>query len=320
MSRRGALTAHQGPQGLPFELWREALVVAPSSGTIVLRGGAYNEQVAVYKTVTIQNYPGEEVWLDGSTAVKGWVKDGTRWRHDGWTTRFDHSPTYTKGAPDLTIKDWQFVNTTTAPMAAHPDQLWINGGRQKQAASLSALTGRQLLPGRVELPALRRIRPDRQVGDSQQPRPGDEHPRIRRRRARHRVPPVRSVGLAYRRRHPGEARRHLGERAHLGDGDDRAQHPGQWRPAPQGHGQLLGHAGHPWPLRRRPGAGPGAGTSEQHRVLQHRSGLGRREARREPRRHGDRQQLLRQLRPGLLGGPVGLQHRHPRLQLQPQLR
>ncbi len=114
--------------------------MAPASGTIVLRGGAYNEQVAVYKAVTIQNYPGEEVWLDGSTAVKGWVKDGTRWRHDGWTTRFDHSPTYTKGAPDLTIKDWQFVNKTIAPMAAHPDQLWISGARQKQAASLSALT------------------------------------------------------------------------------------------------------------------------------------------------------------------------------------
>ena len=26
-------------------------------------------------------------------------------------------------------------------MAAHPDQLWINGGRQKQAASLGTLTG-----------------------------------------------------------------------------------------------------------------------------------------------------------------------------------
>ena len=129
-----------GSASAPLRTLTKALQVAPSSGTIVLRGGAYNERVEIYKTLTIQSYPGEEVWLDGSTAVQGWVKDGARWRHDGWTTRFDHSPTYTKGAPDLTIKDWQFVNTATAPMAAHPDQLWINGGRQKQAASLGALT------------------------------------------------------------------------------------------------------------------------------------------------------------------------------------
>jgi hypothetical protein len=129
-----------GSASAPLRTLTRALVVAPSSGTIVLRAGSYNEQVAVYKTLTIQNYPGEQVWLDGSTTVSGWVKDGTRWRHDGWTVRFDHSPTYTKGAQDSTNQYWQFVNTTTAPMAAHPDQLWIDGSRQKQVASLSAVT------------------------------------------------------------------------------------------------------------------------------------------------------------------------------------
>lgn len=108
-----------------------------ASGTVVMRGGTYNESVAISKSVTVQNYPGEAVWLDGSTEVGGWVKDGTRWRRDGWKTTFDHSPTYTKGAPDSTDQYWQFVNKGTHPMAAHPDQVWIDGSYQTQVASLA---------------------------------------------------------------------------------------------------------------------------------------------------------------------------------------
>ena len=135
MSPNGSDNA-AGSQSAPFRTLTKAAVAAPSNGVVVMRGGTYNEQVAVYKPLTIQNYPGETAWLDGSVGVSGWVKDGTRWRHDNWTTRFDHSPTYTKGAPDSTTPNWQFVNKTTAPMAAYPDQVWINGIFQKQAASL----------------------------------------------------------------------------------------------------------------------------------------------------------------------------------------
>lgn len=129
--------AASGSAAAPVRTVTRAVALAPSSGTVVLRGGTYHEQVTLTKTVTIQNSPGEVVWMDGSKVVDGWVKDGSRWRHDGWTTRFDHSPTYTRGAPDSTSKDWQFVNTDLAPMAAHPDQLWIAGVRQNQAAFLS---------------------------------------------------------------------------------------------------------------------------------------------------------------------------------------
>jgi hypothetical protein len=126
-----------GSQSAPYRTLAKAATAAPSNGVVVvMRGGTYNEQVAVYKPLTIQNYPGEAAWLDGSVGVSGWVKDGTRWRHDGWTTRFDHSPTYTKGAADSTTPNWQFVNKSTAPMAAHPDQVWINGAFQSQASSL----------------------------------------------------------------------------------------------------------------------------------------------------------------------------------------
>jgi len=123
----------------PVKTLGRALALAPDGGTVVVRRGSYHQSAVVTKTVTVQNYPGEEVWFDGSEAVSGWVQDGSRWRHDGWTTRFDSSPTYTKGAPDSTQKDWQFVNPN-APMAAHPDQMWVDGVRLSQAASLGALT------------------------------------------------------------------------------------------------------------------------------------------------------------------------------------
>ncbi len=129
-----------GTASAPVRTLERALALVPNYGTIVMRGGAYNESVAIYKTVTIQNYPGESVWLDGSTGVAGWVQDGARWRHDGWTIRFDHSPTYTRGAPDSTNPNWQFVNPVTAPMAAHPDQLWIDGAQLGQAQSLTSMT------------------------------------------------------------------------------------------------------------------------------------------------------------------------------------
>lgn len=120
----------------PVRTIARGLAVAPAGGTVVLRTGTYHESVTIAgKRVTLQNYPGEHAWLDGSTPVRGWVADGTAWRHDGWTARFDHSPTYTPGAPDSTNPGWQFVNPVTAPMAAHPDQLWLDGVQQRQVKS-----------------------------------------------------------------------------------------------------------------------------------------------------------------------------------------
>lgn len=126
-----------GSRSAPVRSLKRALTLAPSGGMIVLRGGSYNESAPVTRSVTLQNFPGEAVWLDGSIPVRGWIKDGSAWRRDGWTTRFDHSPTYTKGAPDNTQPGWRFVNQEKAPMAAHPDQMWIGGKPLKQVQSRS---------------------------------------------------------------------------------------------------------------------------------------------------------------------------------------
>ena len=119
----------------PVRTIARALVLAPAGGTVVLRGGTYHETVTISsKTVTIQNYPKEAVWMDGSVPVTGWVQDGTAWRHDGWTPRFDASVGYNQGDKDGTAAGWQFVNPAY-PMAAHPDQVFIDGVQQRQVAS-----------------------------------------------------------------------------------------------------------------------------------------------------------------------------------------
>ena len=130
--------ANAGTATAPVRTVGRAIALAPSGATVVLRAGLFRESLTLTKPVTIQNAPGEAAWLEGSTAVSGWVRTATGWRKDGWTTRFDHSPTYTQGAPDSQVPYWQFVSPSF-PMAAHPDQVWLNGVSQTQVASLSQL-------------------------------------------------------------------------------------------------------------------------------------------------------------------------------------
>ncbi|KRC47323.1 hypothetical protein ASE16_18625 [Leifsonia sp. Root227] len=129
-----------GSVAAPFRTVQHALDVAPSGATIVLRGGSYHESLNVPsgKAVTIQSYPKEAAWLDGSSVVGGWAKSGATWVASGWNHVFDSSPTYTRGAPDGTSAGWQWLNPDY-PMAAHPDQLFIGGVAQTQVSSRAAV-------------------------------------------------------------------------------------------------------------------------------------------------------------------------------------
>ena len=74
------------------------------------------------------------MWLDGSVEVPGWAVEGSRWVSRGWANDFDSSPTFSWGKPDNKKAGWSFVNDEH-PMAAHPDQVWVDGERQLQVAS-----------------------------------------------------------------------------------------------------------------------------------------------------------------------------------------
>ena len=122
----------------PLGTIQAAVARATPGQSIVLRAGSYHEFVIIppSKSLTIRSYPGEEVWLDGSLPVAGFAPHGSVYVVDGWTAEFDASPTYTRGAPDGTSPGWQFVNHQH-PMAAHPDQVWIDDVLQRQVGSLA---------------------------------------------------------------------------------------------------------------------------------------------------------------------------------------
>ena len=103
-------TSGTGSSAAPYRTVGRALSVAPANSTVVVRGGVYEEggkttaevpnaqkgrpntnnelgkapSVAVRDNITLQNAPGEEVWIDGSVAVTGWtssvVSGKTVWR------------------------------------------------------------------------------------------------------------------------------------------------------------------------------------------------------------------------------------------------
>ncbi|WP_316296417.1 right-handed parallel beta-helix repeat-containing protein, partial [Clavibacter michiganensis] len=118
-----------------------AVDAAPSGRTIVVRAGTYRETVVMPagKALTLQSYPGEAVWLDGSRTLTSWTASGSTRYAAGWDVTFDASPTYTRGAPDGTREGWAFVDPAR-PMAAHPDQVWIGQAAQRQVASLAQVT------------------------------------------------------------------------------------------------------------------------------------------------------------------------------------
>ena len=134
----------RGTREAPYRSIQRAVAQASSDSTIVLRAGDYHESVVLPKgrRLTLQAYPGEAAWLDGSSPVSGWRRSGRTWVVDDWTHFFDASPTYTKGAPEDPRPGWQFVNKQY-PMAAHPDQLWVDGRAQQQVGARA-----QVRPGR----------------------------------------------------------------------------------------------------------------------------------------------------------------------------
>jgi trimeric autotransporter adhesin len=131
-----------GTVSAPLRTVAQAITTASAGDTIVLRAGTYHETVTVpaTKTLTIQAYPHEAVWFDGSSTVGDWKPEGGDWYHDNWTAQFDSSPTYTAGGPVSTDTSFQFVDPKY-PMAAHPDQVWIGGTALRQVGSRGEVTG-----------------------------------------------------------------------------------------------------------------------------------------------------------------------------------
>ena len=126
--------ANAGTVASPLRTVVAAVDAASPGATIVLRAGTYHESVVVparLAGLTIQAYPHEAVWFDGTTPVTQWRRSGSVWVHDGWNHPFDHSASFTAG------KNYGAFIGPQNPMAAWPDGVWRDGEQLKQVAQAS---------------------------------------------------------------------------------------------------------------------------------------------------------------------------------------
>lgn len=136
-ARPGGATGGSGTSSSPYQSAQTAVDKAKSGATIVLRGGLYHESLKIpfNKKLVIQSAPHEAVWFDGSSTVTGWAKSGSTWRVSGWNHIFDNKASLTPGADESK----RYLNPAY-PLAAYPDQVWLDGVEQTQVASAGAVT------------------------------------------------------------------------------------------------------------------------------------------------------------------------------------
>lgn len=126
-----------GTLASPFGSLGVAAAKAGAGATIVMRGGTYRESVSLPtgKRLTIQSYPNEAVWLDGSAVVSGWQQSGSVWVKTDWTHLFDHRVSTSLNADESS----RFIDPAW-PMAGYPDQVWMGGTALRQVKSLSEVS------------------------------------------------------------------------------------------------------------------------------------------------------------------------------------
>ena len=121
-----------GPEDSPCRTVRFAALKAFVDSTLVIREGTYHEYVEFNKPLTIQPYPNEEVWLDGSQPVTDWVQDGRTWRHDNWRFLW----TDEAGNPIGESVTGEFIDPAF-PMSGWPDMVFVNGQNLQQVESVA---------------------------------------------------------------------------------------------------------------------------------------------------------------------------------------
>lgn len=128
VSTRGADTA-PGTLTAPVRTIARGIALAAAGGTVVVRGGVYRETLGVLnRVVTIQAYPHEGVWIDGSVVVAGWAPstptpNGSTWAVGRW-------------APSLCRSCFPSASLDPAkPLAGLPDQVFYDGMPLGQVAT-----------------------------------------------------------------------------------------------------------------------------------------------------------------------------------------
>jgi hypothetical protein len=148
-----------GAQDQPVQSLNRAIQLVPAGGTIVMRGGVHRQWYSgdglkvgvVSKSLTIQAYPGEQAWFDGTDVIAdGWTKSGTVWSRPWSTPQFcgdkydiavgGVSPVSPKLTQDSPCSYADSIADPAHPVAGDPQLAFADGAQLTQKGTLSAVT------------------------------------------------------------------------------------------------------------------------------------------------------------------------------------
>lgn len=151
----GGVDTNPGTKERPFRTLAKALTVVKAGGTIVLRDGIYREGATGYAVggtkyytgvpanVTIQSYPGEIVWFDGTQRVSSWTKVSTGHYQTSWDASSLCAGAYYSRPPADRSANGPCAYSDAAaatPAAADPLMVFADGKELTQVDSLSKLS------------------------------------------------------------------------------------------------------------------------------------------------------------------------------------
>ncbi len=120
--------ANIGTLTAPKKTLHNAVAAAASGATIVMRAGTYRESIGmVTKRLSIQPYPHEQVWFDGSVIATGFARSGTAWKRH-WTSTMCATCFLSAGIDPA------------YPAAGSPEQVFIDGSPVHEVLTASGLT------------------------------------------------------------------------------------------------------------------------------------------------------------------------------------
>lgn len=149
--------ANDGSLEAPYATLAKAMKVVTPGRTIVFRGGVYRQGASAatganiggtyYFTnipagVTLQSYPGETVWFDGTKRVTSWKKISRTHYRASWVTPDFCAQKYYQTHPTLQANDGpcSYPDSIAGSTLGDPQMLFRNGKQLTQVSSRSKVT------------------------------------------------------------------------------------------------------------------------------------------------------------------------------------
>jgi hypothetical protein len=148
--------ANSGSQSQPVATLNRAISLTASGGTIVVRAGTYRDwytngtatYATISKNITLQPYPGEQVWFDGSDVVTNWTATGGGQWYVDWNTpsfcsngyynfAYDSQPLANTGP----CAHYDMYGDPSNPAAGDPQMVFKNNVYMPEVTTLGAATG-----------------------------------------------------------------------------------------------------------------------------------------------------------------------------------